>query len=192
MDARMAYFSLRIFDCDRVPPMIDFQKNSIYKQIISAFIILLLVAAVSENSHSGTCSPTPWDEIGPFYRPNAPERTSIGKGYILSGTVRSSGDCRPLRNARIEIWQAGPDGTYDDAHRATIFSNHAGRYRLQTSMPPPYARRPPHIHILVDAKGFEGLITQHYPKNGKKRATFDLVLEPEKQGEGKIRNPAGR
>jgi hypothetical protein len=45
---------------------------------------------------------------------------------------------------------------------------------------------------LVDAKGFEGLITQHYPKKGKKRGTFDLVLEPEKQGEGKVRNPAGR
>jgi protocatechuate 3,4-dioxygenase beta subunit len=139
-----------------------------------------------------TCIPTPWDEIGPFYRPNAPKRTSIGTGYLLIGTVRSAGDCRPLRNARIEIWQAGPDGSYDDAHRVTLFSDHAGRYRLQTSMPPPYGRRPPHIHILVDAEGFEGLITQHYPKKGEKRTTFDLVLEPEKQGEAKERNPAGR
>lgn len=172
--------------------MIDTQKNSIYRLIVTALFILLLLVSACEYTLAVTCSPTPWDEIGPFYRPNAPERTSIGKGYLLRGTVRSAGDCRPLHNARIEIWQAGPDGTYDDAHRTTLFSNHAGRYRLQTSVPPPYGRRPPHIHILVDAKGFEGLITQHYPKKGKKRATFDLVLEPEKRGEGKVRDALGR
>ena len=138
-----------------------------------------------------TCTPTPWDEIGPFYRPNAPERTSIGKGYLLSGTVRSAEDCRPLHNVRIEVWQAGPDGRYDDAYRATLFSDRSGRYRLQTSIPPPYGSRPPHIHFLVDGKGFEGLITQHYPKKGKKRAGFDLVLEPEKPGQGKARTPRG-
>jgi protocatechuate 3,4-dioxygenase beta subunit len=154
--------------------------------------ILVQLFMMTQRVPAVTCTPTPWDEIGPFYRPNAPERTSIGTGYLLSGTVRSAGDCRPLHNVRIEIWQAGPNGTYDDAHRATLFSDHAGRYRLQTSLPPPYARRPPHIHILVDAKGFKGLITQHYPKKGEKRATFDLVLEPEKLEEGKTRNPAGR
>lgn len=172
--------------------MIDFQKNSTCRHIVASIFVLLLVVSTSENSHAVTCTPTPWDEIGPFYRPNAPERSSIGKGYLLSGTVRSAEDCRPLHNVRIEIWQAGPDGTYDNTHRATLFSDHAGRYRLQTSIPPPYGRRPPHIHILVDAKGFEGLITQHYPKKGKKRATFDLVLEPEKQGEGKARDALGR
>ena len=71
-------------------------------------------------------------------------------------------------------------------------SYRSGRYRLQTSAPPPYGRRPSHIHILVDAKGFEGLITQHYPKKGKKGATLDLVLKPEKQGEGKARDALGR
>jgi protocatechuate 3,4-dioxygenase beta subunit len=154
--------------------------------------MMLFLLVTSGYTLAVTCSPTPWDEIGPFYRPNAPERTSIGKGYLLSGTVRSASDCRPLRNVRIEIWQAGPDGTYDDALRATLFSDKTGRYRLQTSAPPPYGRRPPHIHILVDAKGFEGLITQHYPKKEKKGATFDLVLEPEKLGEGKTRDVLGR
>jgi hypothetical protein len=156
------------------------------------FLIMILLLTSYQPALAATCSPTPWDEIGPFYRPSAPERTSIGKGYLLSGTVRSAGDCRPLYNVRIELWQAGPDGTYDDAHRTTLFSDHADRYRLETSVPPPYGHRPSHIHILVDAKGFEGLITQHYPKKGKKAATFDLVLEAEKQGEGKARNPVGQ
>jgi protocatechuate 3,4-dioxygenase beta subunit len=155
-------------------------------------LILMLLVMSCESALAVPCPPTPWDEIGPFYRPNAPVRSSIGKGYLLSGTVRSAGDCRPLHNVRIELWQAGPDGTYDDAHRATLYSDRSGRYRLETSAPPPYGRRPSHIHILVDAKGSKGLITQHYPKKGKKRATFDLVLEAEKLGEDKVRNPAGR
>ena len=167
--------------------------HTVLSRYISAGLFMLLfLITIREPALAVSCSPTPWDEIGPFYRPNAPERSSIGKGYLLSGTVRSASDCRPLHNVRIEIWQVGPDGTYDDAHRATLFSDHAGRYRLQTSKPPPYGPRPSHIHILVDAKGFEGLITQHYPKKGKKGATFDLVLEPEKQQEGKTRNPLGQ
>lgn len=171
--------------------MIKIPNQPLSKNLLAVLSFLLILIATGD-ALAGKCSPTSWDEIGPFYRPNAPERSSIGKGYLLSGTVRSAGDCRPLHNVRIELWQAGPDGNYDDAHRATVFSDHAGRYRLQTSAPPPYGRRPSHIHILVDAKGFEGLITQHYPKRGKKGATFDLILEKEKPGEGKARNPIGR
>jgi len=141
------------------------------------------------SAYAAACAPTPWDEIGPFYRPNAPMRNSIGKGYLLSGTVRSSADCSTIPNARVEVWQTGPSGQYDDAHRATILADKKGRYRLETDPPPGYARRPSHIHILVDVKGFEGLVTQHYPKAGAKQATFDLVLVPESQGKPK---PVGR
>ncbi len=159
---------------------------------VVCLIILLQMLMSTHAALAVTCTPTPWDEIGPFYRPNAPERNSIGKGYLLSGTVRSAEDCRPLHNVRIELWQAGPDGSYDDAHRATLYSDRSGRYRLQTFFPPPYGPRPSHIHILVDAKGFEGLITQHYPKKGAKRATFDLVLVPDPKDDGTARNPLGR
>ncbi len=125
------------------------------------------------------CTPTAQDEIGPFYRPNTPQRSKIGSGYVLAGTVRSAATCKPIAGACIEFWQAGPDGKYDDAHRATIIADSRGRYTLTTSFPPPYARRPSHIHILVDMRGYAGLITQHYPKPGKRGATFDLVLETE-------------
>jgi len=140
--------------------------------------LLLLVPAIS-CAASGGCAPTPQDEIGPFYRPDAPVRSRIGTGYTLSGTVRSAVDCRPIPNARIEFWQAGPNGVYDDAHRATIYTDRRGRYRLTTALPPPYARRPSHIHILVDVRGFAGLITQHYPAAGTRAARFDLVLAAE-------------
>ncbi len=158
----------------------------------AGLIIVVFVFINAQVSAAIPCTPTPWDEIGPFYRPNAPERNSIGKGYVLSGTVRSAEDCRPLHNVRIEVWQAGPGGAYDDAHRTTLYSDRSGRYRLQTFYPPPYGPRPSHIHILVDAKGFEGLITQHYPRKGAKGATLDLVLVPDPKDDGKARNPLGR
>lgn len=165
--------------------------HQLTRYLVACLIMLLLVTG-RDAALAVTCTPTPWDEIGPFYRPNAPVRNTIGKGYVLSGTVRSADDCRPLQNIRIEVWQVGPGGTYNDDHRATLFSDRNGRYRLETSLPPPYLQRPSHIHILVDAKGFEGLITQHYPQKGSQGATFDLVIVPETKSDVKKKNAFGR
>jgi catechol 1,2-dioxygenase len=151
--------------------------QSIARFFCGLFCLGLLTLPLPAQASS--CKPTPWDEIGPFYRQNAPLRNSIGRGYLLSGTVRSSVNCSAIPKARIEVWQTGPDGKYDDAHRATIISDSQGRYRLETDFPGGYAQRPSHIHILVDVRGYEGLVTQHYPKKGARQATFDLVLEPE-------------
>lgn len=146
--------------------------------LLAAALLLVLPGPASPLPKK-ECTATRQDEIGPFYRPGAPRRTSMGKGYLLEGTVRSTRGCRPIAGARIEVWQAGPGGVYDETHRATLYSDRRGRYRLETSVPPPYLRRPPHIHILVDAAGYAGLITQHYPVAGTRTARFDLVLEPE-------------
>jgi hypothetical protein len=105
-----------------------------------AVVFLCTLATIAPCAQAAKCVPTPWDEIGPFYRPNAPARGSIGKGYLLSGTVRSSADCSPIPKARIEVWQTGPGGKYDEAHRATLVSDREGRYRLETDFPPGYAQ----------------------------------------------------
>jgi protocatechuate 3,4-dioxygenase beta subunit len=147
--------------------------------LILVFALILLTNYADAAAVLWKCPPTPQDEIGPFYKQNAPLRSKIGTGYVLEGTVRSAATCQPVPGARIEFWQAGPDGQYGDAWRAAIISDSRGRYRLTTSVPPPYARRPSHIHILVDMHGYAGLITQHYPKAGHHRATFDLVMETE-------------
>ncbi len=102
---------------------------SLHRQIVIGLIMLLLVTG-GDAALAVTCTPTPWDEIGPFYRPNAPVRNTIGKGYFLSGTVRSADDSRPLPNIRIEVWQVGPGGEYNADHRATLFSDQNGRYRV--------------------------------------------------------------
>lgn len=159
---------------------------------ILATTLLLLIGAGSSAAAGFKCRPTEWREIGPFYRPGAPERDSIGTGYILSGTVKSAADCEPIAGARIEVWQVGPDGSYDDAHRATLRADGRGRYRLSTSFPPPYGGGRSHIHLIVDAKGYDGVVTQHFPRKGARSAVFDLVLAPESARSGKGHDPLGR
>jgi catechol 1,2-dioxygenase len=125
------------------------------------------------------CKPTQPDMLGPFYEPGAPVRSSVGSGYVLSGTVLAAEECRPIPNAHIEFWLANPRGDYDDAHRATVFAGHRGEYRLESNVPVSYGDRPPHIHVRVRAAGYEELVTQHYPERGQKKANFDLVLVAE-------------
>src|SRR3989304_1701605 len=56
------------------------------------------------------CRPTASDSEGPFYTPNAPERARIGRGLVVAGVVRTTGSCAPVPRARIEWWQANPQG----------------------------------------------------------------------------------
>ncbi len=130
------------------------------------------------QTSASSCKPTPSDALGPFYKANAPERSSVGQGYKLSGVVRSSAGCSALKGARIEFWLAGPDGRYSDEYRATLFSDSEGSYSFQSHFPPAYAGRPPHIHIRASADGYKTLVTQQYPVLEQKQATFDLVLIP--------------
>ena len=148
-------------------------------KVVLALMVLSLNVITGTSAETGRCRPTLQDEIGPFYRPDAPLRSKIGDGYVLSGVVRDAVTCKPIPNARIEVWQVGPGGEYGDQWRATLISDRGGRYRIEMDFPVAYARRPPHIHILVDKKNFAGLITQHYPKPGKRKARFDLVIERE-------------
>ena len=154
-----------------------------------ACTIILLVAysPIMAKTHApmaGTqisvkkCDPTPADYLGPYYEPDAPVRSSVGKGHILEGAIMSSNDCLPIANARIEFWLTNPSGSYDDDHRATIFSDGTGEYSFESNIPPDYSGRPPHIHIRISAEGFKTLATQHYPADGQTTGEFDIVLVP--------------
>ena len=144
-----------------------------------ALSLALLGPPVVGAAAGRACAPTRPDALGPFYTPNAPVRTSVGQGFVLSGTVRSSRDCRPLGAARVEFWLAGPAGQYGDAWRATVVAGREGRYRFETHFPPPYSGRPSHVHVRVAASGHQVLVTQYYPRSGETEGRFDLVLSPE-------------
>jgi protocatechuate 3,4-dioxygenase beta subunit len=167
-------------------------KGNFLAFLLFSFVLLSLTllskSILAENTYMTAqlkkygigCTPTPPDALGPFYKPNAPVRASVGKGYELKGMVMSSKDCSPIPGARIELWMAGPDGEYKDNFRATVISNESGEYRFESHGPPSYLSRPPHIHMRVSATGFKTLITQHYPKSRTKSAELELVLIPDK------------
>jgi len=149
--------------------------------MVARYLLFFILASIASlpPAMAATCEPTLPDALGPFYKPNAPERPKVGEGYVLSGAVRSS-DCSPIAGARIEFWLAGPDGRYDDDHRATLISDSSGAWTFQSNPPPAYSNRPPHIHVRVSAPGHNVLVTQHYPAKGSTQGTMDLVLLPAK------------
>jgi len=157
--------------------------NMRFRRIILIIVLVMALspalASTSQATGGYQCPPTEEDEMGPFYRPGAPLRSQIGTGYLLTGTVKSAATCAAIPSPLLEFWQAGPDGHYADSYRAAIISDQSGTYRFETSVPPPYVTRPPHIHIRVSAPGFATLVTQHYLQAGETVAVLDLVLVPE-------------
>ena len=136
-------------------------------------------AAAPTATLPARCEPTRADGLGPFYKPNAPRRTSVGQGYVLTGVVRTANGCAPVPGALVEFWLANPQGQYDDDHRATMQAGAQGDYHFESNVPVAYGGRPPHIHVKVTAPGFRDLVTQHYPQPGQTEASFDLVLSPQ-------------
>ena len=153
-------------------------KHTPFSILCTATLLLGLMACDNNAAQITNCEPTPYDEIGPFYRPGAPVRDTVGTGYVLRGQILSSRGCRPLPKARIEFWLVSPQGEYDDDHRATLYADHKGSYRFESNRPTDYVGRLPHIHLMVTAEGHEQLITQHYPKQNETAEEFNLVLTP--------------
>ena len=123
------------------------------------------------------CAPTRPDALGPFYEPNAPERSSTGRGLVVSGVVRSTRGCAPLAAPTIEWWSANARGDYDGEHRARQRAEAGGRYRYETTFPGRYPGRPPHLHVRATAPGHRPLVTQLYPAPGQTHIDADLVLD---------------
>jgi protocatechuate 3,4-dioxygenase beta subunit len=158
------------------------KAHTVLHFLMSVLLALAIMSAWSApvNAAGGPylCEPTTEDEMGPFYRPDAPYRTRIGTGYLLVGTVKAAHDCSPIPAAKIELWMTGPDGRYGDAWRATLLSAEEGTYYFVSHAATDYGSRRPHIHIRVTAKGFAPLVTQHYPAAGAGEGLFDLVVIP--------------
>lgn len=141
-------------------------------------VITLWLTPLSAAEQPLACKPTAEDEMGPFYKPAAPYRHSVGTGYLLFGTVKSAVDCSPVPAAMIELWMTGPGGQYGDEWRATLFSSENGTYHFTSHAATDFGSRRPHIHIRTTAEGFKPLVTQHYPVRGAGEGLFDLVLTP--------------
>ncbi len=146
----------------------------------SLVLFMMLHTIITPTALGIDCKPTRHDALGPYYKPGAPVRSSVGTGYVLSGTVLSSSDCNAIPGVKIEFWLAGPDGRYSDEYRATVFSDREGHYRFESDYPGIYPGRPPHIHIKISAKGYKTHVTQHYPAKNSTADTLRLVIVPER------------
>jgi protocatechuate 3,4-dioxygenase beta subunit len=136
-----------------------------------------LAMAGSETSAAQSCRPTRGDSAGPFQQ-NAiatPRRAKIGTGHVLLGRVLRT-DCKPVANAVIVLWQAGPNG-YGPRGRGSVRTNRSGRFRFEGPVPTSYGREP-HIHIAVLHPAYEELVTRYVVRRGAKTGRITLVLAP--------------
>ena len=147
----------------------DFLKKG-FVATLASFIPFKLNAQVNLD-----CEPTTTDILGPFFSEGAPETNSIipedyeGERLFLSGTL-SSTDCdRTISNAVLDFWQANENGDYDNvgfSFRGKIITDENGNYNLETIIPGKYLNgsqyRPSHIHLKVQAEGYDELVTQIY------------------------------
>lgn len=138
-------------------------------------VIAAFVAATSAASEQARCKPTPNDGGGPIGA-TVPLRAKIGTGHVLTGVVLST-TCSTIPRAHVSFWQAGRNGVYKASGRGAVQTNRLGRFRFEGPRPTAYAGRPAHIHIKVEAPGFEPLFTRYEP-HGARRGTLRLVLLP--------------
>jgi protocatechuate 3,4-dioxygenase beta subunit len=139
-------------------------------------LLLLLGASTSAAAQQRSCAPTAADMLGPFYKPNAPERAKTGTGIIVTGSVRSAKDCATLPGARVEWWSADERGEYRDELRATQHADAQGRFTYETISPGRYPGRPPHLHVRITAPNHKPLITQLYPQPSQHNIATDFIL----------------
>jgi protocatechuate 3,4-dioxygenase beta subunit len=129
--------------------------------------------------------PTPEQTEGPYFKPDSPRRRSLlepgvtGTQLVLAGRVLSE-ECRPVRRALLDFWQADGEGNYDNERfrlRGHQFSDARGRFQLRTVVPGLYTGRTRHIHVKVQAPRGRVLTTQLYLP-GEPRNRGDGIFDP--------------
>jgi len=80
-------------------------------------------------------------------------------------------DGAPVADARVDIWQAGPDGVYRDVDQpaisafrgfGSVVSDDLGHFMFRTILPVGYDNRAPHIHARVTRPKGRTLETRIY------------------------------
>lgn len=153
------------------------RKQFIKNSALAAFSVSIFGSVrASENTFTTNCETTN-DILGPFYRPNAPQRRSLlseglqGTVIKLKGNVFGPDCTTPLSKALVEIWHCDTTGKYDNdseafQQRARWYTDTKGAYSFQTILPGKYKNgrlyRPAHIHFRITHPDAPELISQVY------------------------------
>ncbi|MGH7884124.1 MAG: intradiol ring-cleavage dioxygenase [Thermodesulfobacteriota bacterium] len=121
----------------------------------------------SQNSKTAPlCILTPEQTAGPFYFDTEQVREDItedrkGLALNLLLTVVNSSDCKPIKDAIVDIWHADADGRYSGYSnlgvdtkgekflRGIQITNLEGTVNFKTIYPGSYPGRVPHIHFKI-------------------------------------------
>jgi catechol 1,2-dioxygenase len=136
---------------------------------LASSIPVSVLAAAWDNAEKK--QPTPFCELGPFYKREAPNTSTLrapgdaGMPLTLSGVVYDvRGEIVP--DSKLEIWQTDNDGHYDIEgyrYRTLLQPGTKGAYAIESVMPGHYPTRVcQHVHYLVTAPGHKPVITQLY------------------------------
>jgi protocatechuate 3,4-dioxygenase beta subunit len=161
------------------------KEDAAMKKLIalaSALIMLPLMWIVPAEAASKTCVATQAIEEGPYYLADTPTRSDVtdgqdGKAITLTFTVLDT-SCKPIKNARVDIWYANAQGVYsgvasrgDDLGagvnsgkflRGTQYTNAKGIATFKGIYPGWYPARTIHIHEKIWVGGKQVLTTQTY------------------------------
>jgi hypothetical protein len=89
------------------------------------------------------------------YIPKAPLVSNLGKGFLVSGTVRRAGTGDPLANIRVQIWAATQrGGEREPSNHGSVLTDANGMFRLEMSQILPSFGQP-HAHLAYDDQAFE-------------------------------------
>ena len=147
------------------------ERCAAFGAVTLATSLPLSAVAVAWEESEKRRQATPFCELGPFYKRQAPNTSLLrapgdsGMPLTISGAVYDTrGDVIP--DAKVEIWQTDNDGHYDIEgyrYRTLLEPGTKGSYAIESVMPGHYPQRVcQHVHYLVTAPGHKPLITQLY------------------------------
>ena len=148
----------------------DFLKKGSLGVLAASF-----VPFISKASTTPACELTTEDILGPYFSEGAPQTNSIvpedyeGEFLFLNGKLSTTNCEVGIASAVLDFWQADENGDYDNSgfnFRGKVLTDDDGNYALETIVPGKYLNgsqyRPSHIHLKVQAEGYEDLVTQIY------------------------------
>ena len=131
---------------------------------------------------------TPSQTEGPMYLANPPQRSNFrtdaanvgGDPVTLVGRVLTP-DCKPIANARVDVWHTDANGNYDMTKtytsRGYVLTDGEGRFQFETILPAIYTGRTAHIHVMITSSSGQTLTTQLYFPNAATNSG-DAIFDP--------------
>ncbi len=167
--------------------------------------VSMLTVAQNHNKPAGATEATVFGPFHVADAPQFAQGDDIsggapGEPLFVNCTVKAL-DGTPLANATVDVWQADDDGFYDVQYkdlaqaraRGVLHTNPQGRLHFRSILPVAYPIptdgpvgrmlvasgrhpwRPAHVHFMIQAKGFQTLIT-HVFRAGDPYLDSDVVF----------------